>query len=134
MKTKFAMTAMAFLLISGFVAASTEEAGAVVVYCQYVDYPVGCVVPRAGATGIGAIDGLDEYRVTPALIRLVNDWEDVYQVYASRNWMRTLDALEAFADAYPDDVLAGIYLDRVVGFMLEPPADSWDGVVQFSQK
>ena len=26
----------------------------------------------------------------------------------------------AFADEHPDDVLAGIYLDRVVGFMLEP--------------
>jgi len=34
------------LLIAGFVAASTEPAGAIV-YCQYVDYPVGCSV-RAG--------------------------------------------------------------------------------------
>ena len=30
-------------LMAGFVAASTEEARAVV-YCQYVNYPVGCVV------------------------------------------------------------------------------------------
>jgi len=30
-------------LVAGFVAASTEKAGAVV-YCQYVEYPVGCVV------------------------------------------------------------------------------------------
>ena len=34
------------LLIAGCVAASTEKANAVV-YCQYVEYPVGCVV-RAG--------------------------------------------------------------------------------------
>ena len=34
------------LLIAGFVAASTEPAGAVV-YCQYVAYPAGCTV-RAG--------------------------------------------------------------------------------------
>jgi hypothetical protein len=34
------------LLITGFVAVSTEKAGAVV-YCQYVDYPANCVV-RAG--------------------------------------------------------------------------------------
>jgi hypothetical protein len=33
-------------MISGFLAASTEKAGAVV-YCQYVEYPAGCVV-RAG--------------------------------------------------------------------------------------
>jgi hypothetical protein len=31
------------LLIAGFVAASTEYAGAVV-YCQYIEYPAGCVV------------------------------------------------------------------------------------------
>ena len=43
MKGKLATVLTASLLISGFVAASTEEAGAVV-YCQYVDYPAGCVV------------------------------------------------------------------------------------------
>jgi hypothetical protein len=31
------------LLIAGFVAASTENASAVV-YCQYFEYPAGCVV------------------------------------------------------------------------------------------
>jgi hypothetical protein len=37
MKLSIAISA---LLVAGFVAASTERAGAVV-YCQYVDYPVG---------------------------------------------------------------------------------------------
>jgi hypothetical protein len=40
MKRSIALSA---LLITGFVAATTERAGAVV-YCQYVAYPVGCVV------------------------------------------------------------------------------------------
>jgi hypothetical protein len=35
--------ALSVLLITGFVAASTEKANAVV-YCQYVEYPAGCVV------------------------------------------------------------------------------------------
>ncbi|MGT2501267.1 hypothetical protein ACVOMS_11335 [Bradyrhizobium guangxiense] len=30
-------------LVAGFVAASTEKASAVV-YCQYIEYPVGCIV------------------------------------------------------------------------------------------
>lgn len=30
-------------LAAGFVTASTATADAVVVYCQYVDYPVGCI-------------------------------------------------------------------------------------------
>ena len=38
--------AFAALMIAGFLAASTEKAGAVV-YCQYVEYPAGCVA-RAG--------------------------------------------------------------------------------------
>ena len=37
---------LSLLLIAGFVAASTEKASAVV-YCQYVEYPAGCIV-RAG--------------------------------------------------------------------------------------
>jgi hypothetical protein len=39
MKLSIAISA---LLITGFVAASTEKASAVV-YCQYIEYPAGCV-------------------------------------------------------------------------------------------
>jgi hypothetical protein len=38
--------ALSVLLVTGFMAASTERASAVI-YCQYVDYPAGCVA-RAG--------------------------------------------------------------------------------------
>lgn len=44
MKLSIALSAL--LLVTGFVAASTEKASAIV-YCQYVEYPVGCVA-RAG--------------------------------------------------------------------------------------
>jgi hypothetical protein len=40
MKLSIALSA---LLITGFVAASTEKASAVV-YCQYFEYPAGCIV------------------------------------------------------------------------------------------
>jgi adenylate cyclase len=83
---------------------------------------------------LGANGGPEEFRVTPAMAKFVRDWDHVYEVYASRDWMRALDALEAFADDYPDDVLAGIYLDRVVGFVLEPPSRAWDGVIHFDRK
>jgi hypothetical protein len=55
--------ALSVLLITGFVAASTEKAGAVV-YCQYVEYPAGCIVrpgvvlrprPVAGAVAREAV-------------------------------------------------------------------------------
>jgi hypothetical protein len=43
MKTRSMMFLTALILSSGFVTASTEEAGAVV-YCQYISYPAGCIV------------------------------------------------------------------------------------------
>jgi hypothetical protein len=43
MKARLVMMLTALFLTAGFVAASTERAGAVV-YCQYVEYPAGCVV------------------------------------------------------------------------------------------
>jgi hypothetical protein len=41
MRPSFAL--LALLLITGSMAASTEKASAVV-YCQYVEYPAGCIV------------------------------------------------------------------------------------------
>jgi hypothetical protein len=40
---KLSIALAAALLITGFVVASTEKASAVV-YCQYVEYPAGCIV------------------------------------------------------------------------------------------
>ena len=58
------LIAISALLITGFVAASTEKASAVV-YCQYVEYPAGCVVrpgvvlrPRPAA-GVVVVPGVD---------------------------------------------------------------------------
>lgn len=44
MKLSTALSALLTIgLVAGFVAASTEKASAVV-YCQYIEYPVGCIV------------------------------------------------------------------------------------------
>ena len=78
MKLSIALSA---LLISGFVAASTEQADAVV-YCQYIEYPVGCIVrpgvvlrprpiaravvtPGLGAPGVGIRRGVPLNRGGP---------------------------------------------------------------------
>jgi hypothetical protein len=77
MKILIALSAIA----AGFVAASTEDARAVV-YCQYVNYPVGCVVrpgvvlrprpvaravatPGVGAPGVGVRPGTPMNRGGP---------------------------------------------------------------------
>jgi hypothetical protein len=73
--------ALSTLLITVFMAASTEQASAVV-YCQYVDYPVGCVAragvvlrarpvaraavtPGVGARGVGVRAGTPTNRGGP---------------------------------------------------------------------
>ncbi len=48
MKLSIALSA---LLVTGFMAASTERASAVI-YCQYVDYPAGCVVRPGVVLGV----------------------------------------------------------------------------------
>jgi adenylate cyclase len=82
----------------------------------------------------GTFEGSEDCRATLEMMQLVRDWNSVYDAYAGRDWMRAFDALEAFAREHPDDVLAGIYLDRVVGFLLEPPSDDWDGIIRFRRK
>jgi hypothetical protein len=69
------------VLIAGFVATSTEEARAVI-YCQYVNYPAGCIVrpgivlrprpvaravatPGVGAPGVGVRPGTPMNRGGP---------------------------------------------------------------------
>lgn len=62
---------------------------------------------------MGRFEGSHESRATSEMMQLVEDWNRVYAVYASKDWLRTLDALQEFADRYPDDIVAGIYLSRV---------------------
>ncbi|QPF88484.1 adenylate/guanylate cyclase domain-containing protein [Bradyrhizobium commune] len=96
--------------------------------------PKGAVRPLDVFELLGMHEGPEDLRATPDMVRLVEDWNRVYEVYAHKNWLGTLDALEAFAADHPDDVVAGLYLSRVIGFVLEPPPEDWEGVVHFSQK
>jgi hypothetical protein len=65
MKRSIALSALLLLgMTAGFVVAGTEKASAVV-YCQYVEYPVGCIVrpgvvlrPRPVARAVVATPGV----------------------------------------------------------------------------
>jgi adenylate cyclase len=96
--------------------------------------PKGAGTPLDIFELLGTVDGLDEFRATPEMVRLVANWNNVYEVYASQDWLGALDALETFACKYPEDLVARIYLDRVIGFVLEPPPKSWDGIMRFDKK
>ena len=59
MKLSIALSA---LLVTGFVAAGTEKAGAVV-DCQYVEYPAGCVV----RPGVVVAPTHDDRKIPPSI-------------------------------------------------------------------
>jgi adenylate cyclase len=96
--------------------------------------PKGAGAPLDIFELLGMIDGPEEHRVTPTMAKLVLDWTKVYEVYASQDWLHALDTLEAFAGSYPDDLVARIYIDRVIEFLLEPPPKEWDGIMRFNKK
>ena len=83
---------------------------------------------------LGTHDGLDEFRIKPETAQLIQDWNNFYTVYASQDWPRARDTLEAFAAAYPEDAVAGIYRERIGEFLRSPPPRSWDGIMRFDEK
>jgi adenylate cyclase len=96
--------------------------------------PKGASKPLDVFELLGMHEGPEAYRVTAEMVRLVDDWNRVDEVYASRDWLGMLDALQEFAANHPDDVVAGIYLSRVIGFVLEPPPADWSGIIRFDTK
>ena len=83
---------------------------------------------------LGTVSGIEEPRATPMLEKLVSDWDEIYETYGSQDWLRALDALDGFAHSYPEDLVARIYIDRVIGFIVEPPPQDWDGVIRYNKK
>lgn len=96
--------------------------------------PKGASKPLDVFELLGMFEGPESYRVTTEMVRLVEDWNRVYEVYANRDWLGMLDALQEFAVNHPDDVVAGIYLSRAIGFVLEPPPEDWSGIIRFDAK
>jgi adenylate cyclase len=83
---------------------------------------------------LAAIDGPDEFCATPAMTRLVRDWNNFLEIYASQAWQPALEALDVFAREHRSDMVAGLYRGRIIEFLREPPPAGWDGVTRFDQK
>ncbi len=80
---------------------------------------------------LGMFNGPDDLRVTSTHTKLVADWNKTYETYESRDWFKALDDFEEFASKYPHDGVARIYLERIIEFLVEPPHQDWDGVMNF---
>ena len=68
------------------------------------------------------------------MTKLTSQWDEVLGAYSGRDWPRALDMLKAFSANYPEDLVAKIYIDRVVEFLSAPPPPDWDGITRFDKK
>jgi adenylate cyclase len=69
-----------------------------------------------------------------AMTELTSKWDRVLEAYSGHDWPRALDMLKAFSANYLEDLVAKIYIDRVVGFLSKTPPTDWDGIRRFDTK
>jgi adenylate cyclase len=70
----------------------------------------------------------------PALIEQVRLFHDALALYERRDWKAAQTAVGAALDFAPDDQPAKLYHERCGEYLVKPPADDWDGVVNLSRK
>ncbi len=71
---------------------------------------------------------------TDAAISLCKRWTEAIQSYRQRDWDAALRQFRSFAEAYPEDSVAPIFVARCVTFIATPPPANWDGAERFSEK
>ncbi len=71
---------------------------------------------------------------TDAATALCHRWTEAIQSYRQRDWDRALRQFRSFAEAYPEDSVAPIYIARCMTFIATPPPANWDGAEHFSEK
>jgi adenylate cyclase len=57
---------------------------------------------------------------------LVDRFAAARAAYLQRNWEQATTLFQSLADEYHDPV-SGVYLERIAGFINNPPAEDWDG-------
>jgi hypothetical protein len=56
------------------------------------------------------------------------------KIYQNREWAKAKTCFENVLKSRPEDGPAKIYQERCDKFILEPPAENWDGVFNLSSK
>jgi adenylate cyclase len=65
---------------------------------------------------------------------LCRSWGAIVAAYQCRDWTKARETVAAFAAAYPNDPVAGVFADRIEHFIAAPPPTEWDGVTRFESK
>jgi adenylate cyclase len=72
--------------------------------------------------------------VDPQLLKWLESYEDGLEKFRTRDFTQAKILFSRFLEFYPDDLLAKMYLDRVLEYEQQPPDKAWDAVEVFTKK
>ena len=87
------------------------------------------VVVKGKHESVGVFEVLDYHtdETFPNLMEAVNHFKAGLSQYRQRDWDRAARTFREANELYPQDQLAGIYLERCAIMQANPPGDDWDG-------
>lgn len=83
---------------------------------------------------IATLIGARSEKLAPDFLQLLDIYEEALKKFRTREFGAAKALFLRFAEAYPHDFLAGMYLERAHEFELEPPDDDWDATEIFNKK
>ena len=69
-------------------------------------------------------------RAEPALLRELELYTDALKHYRAGDWNAALARFAALKDDHPQQMLYGLYIERIRHFILSPPPGEWQGVFE----
>jgi adenylate cyclase len=89
---------------------------------------------KAEPADICALVGTRDGDVDLELIRWLQTYEEGVLAFRARDFARAKILFSRFLEFYPEDALAGMYLERALEYERQPPAESWNAVEVFTTK
>jgi len=72
--------------------------------------------------------------LTPAMTALIDGFKEAHNLFEERDYVKSEHLFGQLCAAYPDDGPSATYLKRSRNFQEKPPAASWDGVFNLTEK
>ncbi len=64
----------------------------------------------------------------------LDEYDKALKYYYSQDWGRAKSKFNLLKDSYSERKIYGIYLERIEGYINEPPPESWDSVFTHTTK
>jgi adenylate cyclase len=110
------------------------------VKAHFLARPVDVVAVKGKARGVRIYELLAGLADDPDVAPTTDDlrrWqltEQAFTAYVGRDFGSALSLYEQLVQAFPDDPLGPMFMQRCSEFLLEPPAADWTGVTRMTTK